>query len=55
MLRGTQMMNILLVAKQGNHGGIAPTKKTKVSVGAVPPCQPLPLPLQEFLPRNIRL
>jgi len=24
MLRGTQMMNLLLVAKQGNHGGIAP-------------------------------
>jgi hypothetical protein len=25
MLRRTQMMNFLLLAKQGNHGGIAPT------------------------------
>jgi hypothetical protein len=32
-------MNILLVAKQGNHGGIAPTPKFKGSRSA-PPCQP---------------
>jgi len=25
MLRGTQIINLLLLGKQGNHGGIAPT------------------------------
>jgi len=26
MLRGTLMTNLLLLAKKGNHGGIAPTE-----------------------------
>jgi hypothetical protein len=34
------MINPLLLAWQGNHGGIAPTSNNLDPVGAVPPCQP---------------
>jgi hypothetical protein len=41
MLRRTQMMNFLLVAKQGaTTGGLPLRQNLEVTVGASPPCQP---------------
>jgi hypothetical protein len=41
MLLRTQMGNLLLVEKQGNHGGIAPTPKSKDFRRG---CAPMPAP-----------
>jgi hypothetical protein len=53
MLRRTQMMNLLLLAKQGNHRGMAP-EKLRFCRGWVTGCSPRFVLFQEFLPRNIR-
>jgi|GEM_PF-5403167 len=46
-------MNLLLLAWQGKHGGIAPTQNLEVTVGAVPLCQPQSFAIAGILPRNI--
>jgi hypothetical protein len=54
MLRRTQMMNLLLLAWQGNHGGIAPTLKFKgYRRGCATGRSPKPQLSQEFCLRKV--
>jgi hypothetical protein len=48
-----QMMNLLMLAKQGNHEGIAPTCNNSCFVGAIPRASPEPMPSEEIIPRNV--